>query len=251
MFCPECKAEFRLGFTHCADCDVDLVETLDAINDKSAQDAAALAAPELLWSGVDTGTLEQIRSSLDDADIPYNDEPLEARLLYASMRNPLEIWVQKSDLLAAKKILAKIFAGDDAAADDVAAFPADSQPSVPFIHGTPGDRQFDPISISSKQDSATENSSSNHADSSADSAAEDDVESESDPDWHPDDPAVEIWAGNQDGMAQILRDCLRENGIAARVARDAAESERLFVHPEDESHAREIVREVVEGAPPE
>ena len=98
MFCPECKAEFRFGFTHCADCDVDLVETLDAINDKSAQDAAALAAPELLWSGVDTGTLEQIRSSLDDADIPYNDEPLEARLLYASMRNPLEIWVQKSDL---------------------------------------------------------------------------------------------------------------------------------------------------------
>src|ERR1700688_124213 len=25
MFCPECKAEYRAGFTRCADCDVDLV----------------------------------------------------------------------------------------------------------------------------------------------------------------------------------------------------------------------------------
>src|SRR6202158_1596647 len=25
MICPQCKAEYRQGFTHCADCDVDLV----------------------------------------------------------------------------------------------------------------------------------------------------------------------------------------------------------------------------------
>jgi hypothetical protein len=28
MFCPKCKDEFRAGFTHCASCDVDLVESL-------------------------------------------------------------------------------------------------------------------------------------------------------------------------------------------------------------------------------
>ena len=28
MFCPECKAEYRRGFTRCSDCDVALVETL-------------------------------------------------------------------------------------------------------------------------------------------------------------------------------------------------------------------------------
>jgi hypothetical protein len=26
MFCPQCKAEYRRGFTRCSDCDVDLVE---------------------------------------------------------------------------------------------------------------------------------------------------------------------------------------------------------------------------------
>jgi hypothetical protein len=28
MFCPQCKAEYRGGFTRCSDCDVDLVDQL-------------------------------------------------------------------------------------------------------------------------------------------------------------------------------------------------------------------------------
>jgi hypothetical protein len=28
MFCPECRAEYRPGFTRCVDCDVDLVQEL-------------------------------------------------------------------------------------------------------------------------------------------------------------------------------------------------------------------------------
>ncbi len=28
MFCPECRAEYRPGFTHCSDCDVDLVHEI-------------------------------------------------------------------------------------------------------------------------------------------------------------------------------------------------------------------------------
>jgi len=36
MFCPECQAEYRAGFTRCADCDVNLVNSIQEIpNDKS------------------------------------------------------------------------------------------------------------------------------------------------------------------------------------------------------------------------
>ena len=28
MFCPQCKAEYRVGFTRCSDCDVELVDQL-------------------------------------------------------------------------------------------------------------------------------------------------------------------------------------------------------------------------------
>jgi hypothetical protein len=30
MFCPECKAEYRAGFTTCSDCSVDLIDSLPA-----------------------------------------------------------------------------------------------------------------------------------------------------------------------------------------------------------------------------
>ena len=32
MFCPHCKAEYRPGFTHCSDCDVDLVHDLAVLS---------------------------------------------------------------------------------------------------------------------------------------------------------------------------------------------------------------------------
>nr|MCR5282485.1 hypothetical protein [Lachnospiraceae bacterium] len=31
MWCPKCKNEYRAGFTHCPDCDVDLVESLEEV----------------------------------------------------------------------------------------------------------------------------------------------------------------------------------------------------------------------------
>jgi hypothetical protein len=51
-------------------------------------------------------------------------------------------------------------------------------------------------------------------------------------------------------MAALLAASLGENQIHSRVAQ-ADGMERLFVLPEDEARAREIVRQIIEAAPPE
>lgn len=43
MFCPECRAEFRPGFTRCADCDVPLVDRLPARRDDPDERVTAVA----------------------------------------------------------------------------------------------------------------------------------------------------------------------------------------------------------------
>jgi hypothetical protein len=62
-------------------------------------------------------------------------------------------------------------------------------------------------------------------------------------------PTVEVWAGNDDKMAQFLTAALQENEIPMHLE-NPAEQTRIYVSAANEARAREIVREVTEGAPP-
>jgi hypothetical protein len=68
-------------------------------------------------------------------------------------------------------------------------------------------------------------------------------------DWYPEDADAQVWVG-ENVVADFLIAALHENGIQCRMERGAARA-KLFVLPEDEEKAGEIVREVVEGQPPE
>jgi hypothetical protein len=63
MYCPCCCAEFREGYTRCADCNVDLV---DALPDKEEP-------PEFIHIATvfTEGEIALIKSSLDQAGIVY------------------------------------------------------------------------------------------------------------------------------------------------------------------------------------
>lgn len=58
-----------------------------------------------------------------------------------------------------------------------------------------------------------------------------------------------IWSGEDGERADFLRQALQENEIPVRVERQSNQT-TLFVPPEEETLAREIVREILEGAPP-
>ena len=63
-------------------------------------------------------------------------------------------------------------------------------------------------------------------------------------------PTVEIWNGNDERIAQFLTAAMQENEIPIHLE-NPGEQTRIYVSAANEKRAREIVREVVEGAPPE
>ena len=83
MFCPQCHVEYRPGFTHCADCDVELVHVQPA----AQQDAAAWATAtwqrtaqgrtyhEQLWRGSDPHFYLSLVGALGGKDIPCVGRP--------------------------------------------------------------------------------------------------------------------------------------------------------------------------------
>jgi hypothetical protein len=69
--------------------------------------------------------------------------------------------------------------------------------------------------------------------------------------WFPEDATLEIWSGNRKDWGSTIEMSLKENRINFRTESQGNEPTRIFVMPEDEMRAREIVREIVEGVPPE
>ena len=68
--------------------------------------------------------------------------------------------------------------------------------------------------------------------------------------WKPAAATLEIWSGEDAALAQLLQDCLRENGIGVRCHGKPPGIVQLRVMASDEAAAREIVREVREASPP-
>lgn len=65
MFCPECKAEYRPGFTRCSDCDVDLVRSLPQQIPAESPDT-----PVAVWSGDDPVAFGVAIAALKNEGVP-------------------------------------------------------------------------------------------------------------------------------------------------------------------------------------
>src|SRR6266571_1550661 len=75
MFCPQCKAEYRQGFTRCADCGVELVHGLPGAEEGASNDMrAGTLVP--LWEGEDLALHTTLLEELEAAGIRYYDRPM-------------------------------------------------------------------------------------------------------------------------------------------------------------------------------
>ena len=107
MFCPICKAEYRKGFTHCPDCNANLVSFLpneaqesDASKDDSAQSAV------VVWQGSDALLAERILEVLEEGGVEsYSDRLLTLDIPVPDGRDYYAIWVHRKEEARARHLI--------------------------------------------------------------------------------------------------------------------------------------------------
>ena len=98
MYCPQCKGEYREGFTQCADCQIPLVDELP----QTESDDAPIDLVEVL-SAADPGLIALVKSVLEAEEIPYVTHGEHFSRLFVTM--PVRVLVAKEDIDVARDVL--------------------------------------------------------------------------------------------------------------------------------------------------
>jgi hypothetical protein len=244
MFCPNCKSEYRQGFTRCTDCDVNLVASLssnDALEPEASEGERSFGvagSPELLWDGSDREAFARVTAALQDAKIFFRASEQRTHLLYTSMWPSLEIWIHRADHDAATKLLSDLF-GEDAPpiGPDLPGGELEDLKGGGVVPPRPTlvswFRARAPVATPEEEDWPQVEEQSPMPEN-----------------FDPEEAKVEVWSGPTQEMADNLKMCLRENGIGCVIS-DAHGKKSVCVLPSAEKRAREIVREIIEAVPPE
>lgn len=67
MICPKCKSEYKKGITQCVDCGVDLVEKVDALEEKTE---IIMMKPVKVYESDNEVEAEMLKEMLEKASIP-------------------------------------------------------------------------------------------------------------------------------------------------------------------------------------
>jgi hypothetical protein len=234
MYCPECQSEYRQGFTRCADCDVDLVYGLET----TASAANVGDDFRVIWRSVDQQSCVSVCYQLQDLGISYKVAETPGAL-GPNMRiaKRFELAVSSADCERAKSALG--IEEDPPATLSEAEWQAMEEPEGPDQRQEPG---------------AAEQEGPHDLDERAVEASFADMQARRDAFfrfWYPEDATVQIWSreGAED-ISGAIEMALKENLIHCRLDVDSG-SCKVFVLPQDETRARDIVREITDGVPPE
>lgn len=233
MFCPQCGVEYRPGFTHCADCDVDLVHEL-ALAKTDAFRSRQSASPDddedpfcAFWQGDDARLHAELCTVLNEAGIPHKTVRREDHLFNLKNFPAFQIGVPFSRFEKAENAVKDAYEMDASGADAVQSL----NPPALIPERANAIRKLPESLLPSEEENIPE-------------------EGDGDPEWELGEEAIEVWSGDDDSLGDMLVASLRENKIAVHREHSGRRAS-LRVRSRDEARAREIVKEVVEGMPPE
>lgn len=118
MYCPECRSEYREGFTTCADCEVALIAELPP-EDHTGESLVTV------YEIGDPGRLALAYSLLNDAGIPYFQKGESLQDLFgriggfSPVAGPVQIQVPESRAQEAQDLLADLESAEPSATLDV------------------------------------------------------------------------------------------------------------------------------------
>lgn len=254
MFCPICKAEYRQGFTRCADCDAELVSDLPSaaiVRNADAEPGDDEEDPFCsFWKGDDPRILAELCELLDKEKIPHKTVRREDHLFHMSNFAAFQIGIPFSMFERAEAIIKEAYGSDEAIEPASRLLPVDSE-NIPGTRFDPG--AFEAGGRSSREysrevDGAPSAASSVEQPEETDVAVYEAARESGNGDLK--DARTEIWSGDEPELAEFIGASLQVNQIPFRQATRSG-NHVLYVLAEDEARAREIVREVIEGVPPE
>ena len=236
MFCPQCRVEYRPGFTHCTDCDVDLVHELPPTSTKSFESNRGPSPGDneedpfcSFWQGDDARLHAELCTVLDEAGIPHKTVRRQDHLFNLNNYPAFQIGVPFSLFEKAEGAVKDTYGMDGS--DPNA---AQSLTPLAFIS--------DRSSIIRKLPNMLTPAEEQNIPGPPEAGEEDEEEFEG--------HGIEVWSGDDCLLADMLLASLRENKIGV-CRKDSQGRQSLLVPPWGEVRAREIVREVVEVVPPE
>jgi hypothetical protein len=254
MFCPQCKAEYRQGFTRCADCDVELVYELPAAAIVSVEPVDPGDPEEdpfcSFWKGDDPRIHAEICELLEKESIPHKTVRREDHLFHFSNYPAFQLGIPFSMFERGEAAVKEAYGGDEAIepASRILSMGSDHIPGTRFDAGgiDSGVRDSRKSSQAREETPGVEDlqNSTGPNDYAASAVTGDDEN------WNGEEAVVEIWSGDEPELAEFIAASLQINQIQFRHDRTGGKR-TLYVRAEEETRAREIVAQVVEGVPPE
>jgi hypothetical protein len=219
MFCPDCRGEYRPGFTRCSDCGVKLVERLEDTEFHS-QEPELSDTPELLWTGTDAQMRDEIIDALETANISCHTRTDKVGSLPGWSRQVYAIFTHARDHRAASAALEAAARRRGTAPEEKGDGPGDSDSPIPDPQ--PPEDNDEPSEV--PPDYVPE-------------------------DFDPDEATVEIWSGHDATTRENLVTCLRGIGIGCATD-DSAGQLRIRVTPASQKRAQEMIRQISDALAP-